>query len=143
MEHTSEQARAFNDSYERVMRASAGERGEFFHEFYRRLIATNSEAASKFKSTDIEAQIRMLRASVAVLLAYFGTSEKDDYLQKLAERHSKKGVDIPPRLYSVWLDCLIETVRLFDSKFDADVETAWRLVFSKGIAFMTSRYDGV
>jgi hypothetical protein len=42
----------------------------------------------------------------------------------------------------VWLDCLIETVRQFDPKFNEEVATAWRAVFSKGIEFMTSRHEG-
>jgi hypothetical protein len=66
---------------------------------------------------------------------------QDDYLQRLAERHSKRGADIPPRLYGVWLDCLIETVRRFDPKFNENVAVAWRSVLSKGIEFMTARYE--
>ena len=84
----------------------------------------------------------MLQSSVTILLNFFVTDRPDDYLLKLAERHGRRGAEIPPGLYSVWLDCLVETVRQFDSKFNEEVETAWRVVFSKGIKFMTSRYDG-
>ena len=135
-------ARIFNDSYERVMHGPGGNSDEFFVAFYDLLAATSDEAASKFRNTDMAAQVRMLQSSVAVLLNFFVSSRQDEYLGKLAERHSKRGVDIPPELYSVWLDCLVETVRQFDSKFNDDVATAWRVVFSKGIEFMTSRYEG-
>ena len=136
-----ELAQIFNDSYARVVPTS-GKNDEFFSAFYTLLIASSPEAAIKFRATDMETQIRMLRASVAVLLAFFGSGGQEDYLGKLAERHSRQGADISPSLYSVWLDCLIETVRRFDPKFDDDVAFAWRAVFSKGIEFMTDRYEG-
>jgi hemoglobin-like flavoprotein len=135
-----ELARIFNDSYERVVNAP-GETGGFFVAFYNHLIATSPEAASKFRDTDMEKQVRMLHASVAILLAFYGSDGQGDYLRKLAERHSKRGTDITPRLYQIWLTCLIETARQFDPKFDDDVATAWRAVFSKGIEFMASRYE--
>ena len=135
-------ARIFNDSYERVMHGLGRSSGEFYVAFYDLLTATSDEAASKFKNTDMAAQVRMLQSSVTVLLNFFVTSCQDEYLGQLAERHGKRGVDISPELYEVWLECLIETVRQFDSKFNDDVATAWRVVFSKGIGFMTSRYEG-
>jgi hemoglobin-like flavoprotein len=139
-EQTNELARVFNDSYERVMHGPSRSSGEFFTAFYKLLVATSDEAASKFRNTDMAAQVRMLQSSVTVLLNFFVTSHQDEYLGQLAERHGKRGLDIPPELYSVWLDCLIETVRQFDSKFNDDVATAWQVVFSKGIDFMTSRH---
>ena len=139
---TNKLARIFNDSYERVMHAPGGNSDEFYVAFYDLLTATSDEAASKFRKSDMAEQVRMLQSSVTVLLNFFVSSRQDEYLGKLAERHSKRGVDIPPELYSVWLDCLVETVRQFDSKFNDDVATAWRTVFSKGIEFMTSRYEG-
>ncbi len=104
-------------------------------------MAASPEAALKFKNTEMAAQIRMLRASVAILVAYSGSEDHTEYLEKLASRHSSSGVDVSPSLYGVWLECLVETVRRFDSKFSPEVEIAWRAVFSKGIEFMTARYD--
>jgi hemoglobin-like flavoprotein len=135
-----ELAMVFNDSYERVVR-TFGKSGDFFYAFYNLLVATSSEAADKFRNTDMEKQVQMLHASVNILVAYYGKGVQDEYLRKLSERHSKRAADIPPRLYSVWLECLIETVRRFDSRFNDEVATAWREVFSKGIKVMTSRYE--
>lgn len=135
-----ELARIFNDSFERVM--NAPQKTEFFYAFYALLIANSPEAAQKLRDTEMVNQIRMLQASVHVLLAFYSAGGEAAYLQKLAERHSRQGADIPPKLYSVWLDCLVESVGQFDSKFNHDVELAWRGVFSKGVEFMTSRYEG-
>jgi signal transduction histidine kinase len=135
-----EVARIFNDSYERVMNAT-GNPEAFFTEFYKLPIATSPEAAVKFRDTDMKQQVRMLRGSVALLLSFYATGDQDGYLSKLAERHSKQGKDIPPQMYSVWLDCLIETARQIDPGFNEDVSAAWRAVFSKGIAFMVAKYE--
>jgi hypothetical protein len=88
-----ELALIFNDSYERVMNAP-GKTGGFFSAFYSHLIATSPEAAGKFRDTDMEKQVKMLRVSVAILLASYQTDVQDDYLQNLAERHSKRGVSV-------------------------------------------------
>jgi hemoglobin-like flavoprotein len=133
-------AMIFNDSYERVLKAF-GNSGPFFKEFYAHLIAQSPEAASKFRHTDMAKQVQMLHASVTILVAFYGKGVQDDYLRKLSERHSKRGADIPPRLYGVWLECLIETVSRFDPKFNDEVAVAWRAVLSKGIEFMISGYE--
>src|ERR1035441_1079111 len=85
----------FNDSYERVMHGLGRSSGEFFVAFYDLLTATSDEAASKFRNTDMAEQVRTLQSSVTVLLNFFVSSRQDEYLGKLAERHSKRGVDIP------------------------------------------------
>jgi hemoglobin-like flavoprotein len=132
--------RVFNDSYERVLHPDRAD--EFFGAFYRQLMTSSDEAAAKFHNTDMKKQVRMLQASVRILLAVYATgAEPAEFLSNLAERHSKNGVDISPAMYAVWLDCLIKTVQQFDARFDADVEAAWRVVFSKGIAFMISKYE--
>lgn len=136
-----EVAEIFNDSYERVTNSPA-RLGEFFSAFYSLLIANSPEAASKFAGTDMEKQVHVLRASVAVLVAFHAGGGQDPYIEKLAERHSRRSADIRPGLYSVWMDCLMETVRRFDPKFTPGVEAAWRQIFSKGIEFMTSQYEG-
>jgi hypothetical protein len=130
----------FNDSYHRIMSTPERSRA-FYRAFYDLLMASSREAASKFRGADMEKQIHMLQASVTILLSYYAAGVKDDYLERLAERHGKRGVDISPELYAVWLKCLVENVRRFDSRFNEDVEVAWRSVFEKGIEFMTSRYN--
>ncbi len=136
-----EVAEIFNDSYERVTNSPARQ-GEFFATFYALLMTSSPEAANKFSGTDMDQQIRMLRASVAVLVAFHAGGGQDPYIERLAMRHSQRSADIAPELYSLWMDCLMETVRRFDPKFTPRVEAAWRAIFSKGIEFMTSRYGG-
>ena len=136
-----ELARIFNDSYNRVIRGPAGTSGDFLAALYDLLVASSDEAASKFKGTDMAAQLRMLQASITVLMVFFATGRVNESLLRIAERHSKRSADISARLYEEWMDCLIETVRRFDPHFDLEVEAAWRAVFAKGIEFMTSKYE--
>ncbi len=49
-------------------------------------------------------------------------------------------LDIPPWMYAVWLDCLLETIREFDPAIDAQTEAAWWDVMAIGIKFMIERY---
>jgi hemoglobin-like flavoprotein len=134
-------SQVFNDSYERVI-DTPGKSREFYSAFYALLIASSDEAASKFRTTDLEKQVNALNGSVTMLMASYASGGGEaDYLDKIAERHSRRGLNIAPRLYAVWLDCLIETVRRFDPKFNDGVATAWRGLFSKGIEFMISKYE--
>ncbi len=125
-----------NDSLERC-----DSQGEFLDAFYRRFFAASSEIADKFKNTDLRRQKRMLRESFYVLLlAYGGDEAAWSLLEERAVRHSRTGLDVEPRLYNIWLDCLIETVREFDTRADGNTVRAWRRVMDKGIAFMAERY---
>lgn len=138
MENSADElARVFNDSYERVMRGRVGT-SLFFDAFYQRFSAANEEVARLFLHTSRASLVRMLHVAVPIIVIYFSTGREDPYLAKIAERHKGRGADISPHLYSVWLDCLIETVRQFDPKYDDDVATAWRAVFSEGIKLMIS-----
>ena len=46
----------------------------------------------------------------------------------------------PPRLYDLWLECLIEAVRGHDPQFSAELESAWRETLAFGIDYMRARY---
>ena len=54
--------------------------------------------------------------------------------------HSLVTADIPPDLYQLWLECLLKTVKKFDPRYCDDIELAWRMICSQGIAFMTFMY---
>ncbi len=75
-----------------------------------------------------------------VLSACENSLAAEKYLESLAERHSRRGVDIKPELYSLWLDSLLMTVKGLDPKFTPKVEKAWREVMSEGIKYMNSKY---
>lgn len=132
----------FNASFARVLDHEVEGRG-FFEAFYDRFLAASPEVAEKFRHTDMARQQRMLKKSFYHLLAFYGSSNADYYLDQVAISHSRTHLDIRPGLYDLWLDALVATARRFDDRFDDDVELAWRLVMTPGIVYITFYYDRV
>jgi len=130
----------FDASYVRVLSREVEGRG-FFEAFYERFVVSSPAVAAKFLHTDMARQRAMLKKSFYHLLAFYVSSHADYYLQQVAISHDRVHLDIPPALYDLWLESLIDTVRTFDEQFDDDVELAWRLVMTPGIVFMTFHYD--
>ena len=129
----------FNDSYERIVRDDDVS-DEFFAQFYEIFISKSSLIAEKFKNTDMASQREMLRESLMFMVNFYVHKRSDAFLRELAMSHSRKGVDIEPYLYDIWMDSVIDTLRERDAKFDRDVELAWRIVLSPGITFMKFHY---
>ncbi|MCG6656872.1 globin [Halomonas campisalis] len=132
--------RLFDASYLRVLNRQVDDQ-DFFSAFYDRFIAASPEVAVKFRHTDMPRQRSMLKKAFYHLLAFYVSSHADYYLHQVAILHSRAHLDIRPALYDLWLDCLVDTARVFDEQFDADIELAWRLVMTPGIVYMTFHYD--
>ena len=62
------------------------------------------------------------------------------YLERIAQRHGRADLDIPPELYELWLDSLVATARELDPQFDDETETVWREMIRPGIEIMQARY---
>jgi len=60
--------------------------------------------------------------------------------KELAVLHSQAHLDIPPHLYDLWLDCLVQAVRECDPQCTPETESVWRSMMANGIAFMKARY---
>ncbi len=61
-------------------------------------------------------------------------------LERLAENHSRRGLDIKPELYDGWLDCLVKAASRYDAEFSSAIDAAWRNALTPGIAHLRSRY---
>ena len=123
-------------SYERCCAAP-----EFFESFYRHFFKACPEAEARFANTDFERQHRLLRHAIGLLLIFPKQPESEPtLLTRLAERHSRRDLDVPPSLYAFFVDSLIATVERYDSEFTPAVEDAWRTTLSKGIEYLKSRY---
>lgn len=133
---TEEEIELFNDSLEHCTA-----KPDFLDHFYRMFIGSSPEVAQKFEHTDFKRQKMVLRTSLyMMMLAAMGKSEANAYLEHIAEVHSRKGRDIQPGLYDLWLDCLVRTVEEFDPTFNASTERAWRDMMTPGIEIMKSCY---
>jgi len=128
----------FRASLQRCLAAPA-----FFEGFYDSFIGSSDEVKEKFKNTDMERQAKMLQDSLYVMaVAAQGgkNSPARSFLPGLAEKHSRKGLDIRPELYDLWLDALLETVKGHDPECSPEVEAAWRATLASGIEYMRSHY---
>lgn len=61
-------------------------------------------------------------------------------LDATAERHSRRGADIKPHLYDIWIDALVETVRNCDDEFTAETATLWRRALEPAVDYLVERY---
>jgi hemoglobin-like flavoprotein len=115
----------------------------FIESFYQRFVSSSEEVREKFRNTDLQRQARMLSDSLYVLAVAVqgqaGSPATGD-LPRLAERHSRRDLDIQAPLYDHWLACLIETARVHDPQFGPEIEAAWRATLGAGIDYMKARY---
>ncbi len=118
------------------------EQPEFFRSFYRNFFTACPEAAPRFDRTDFERQNRLLRHALGLLLIFPRQPEQEpSLLARVAERHSRWDLNVPPSLYPPFVDSLIATVRQYDPSFTPEVEEAWRRTVDKGVKYMIARYD--
>lgn len=126
-----------NTSYGRCV-SSTG----FFETFYRLLLASHPDIPPMFANTDFERQNELLRASLGVMVS-LRRQEGAGYqiLEEVRRSHCRSRMNVRPELYSFWVDCLIESVKRHDPKFDQTLEAAWRDVISKGVDYIKDGYD--
>lgn len=123
-------------SYDRCCQAP-----DFLPAFYRNFLAACPEAAPLFAHTDFELQTKLLRHAVGLLLIFPNQPAKEPtLLSRVAERHSRRDLNIAPALYRPFIDSLIDTVRQFDREFTPAVEAAWRATVAPGVEYMKARH---
>lgn len=130
----------FDESYRRIVESEA-QREEFLDAFYEAFTSRSPDIAAKFANTDMRRQKEMLHRSLRHMLAFSVERKASEDLRRTAERHSRSQINVAPRLYDVWLESLIETAQLFDTRFTEEVELAWRVTLAPGIAYMKFKHD--
>lgn len=115
---------------------------QFLDYFYDRFLASSPKVREKFADTDFARQKRLLRASFYLMLLAAENPKygPERYLDHLAARHSRRGLDIGAELYDLWLDSLLRVVAECDPEWNEDVERAWEETMQIGIGFMLERY---
>ena len=115
----------------------------FLAAFYDRFTGSSEEVREKFRGVDMQRQARVLEDSLYVVAVAVqgeeGSLARGD-LPRLAERHSRRDLDIRPELYDVWAQCLVETARVHDPEWADDVAVAWRDTLAFGVEYMRRRY---
>lgn len=123
-------------SYDRCCKAP-----DFLDAFYRNFLSACPEAAPRFAHTKFEQQTKLLRHAIGLLLIFPSQPlTEPTLLARLAERHSRRDLDIDPAFYGPFIEALIATVRRYDGKCTPAVEAAWRETVAPGVAYMTARH---
>lgn len=112
----------------------------FLDRFYDIFLSRSPKVQEKFVNTDFTKQKAALRASFSAMVAAAAEGAPAKYLDKLANRHSSRDLDIGSEFYDLWLDSLIEAARKTDPEFGFDVAKAWEAVMMVGIDYLLSRY---
>ncbi len=127
---------AFHESFERCM--VSGRR--FFDVFYDHFLLS-PEVAAKFQGTDFKRQKEMLKLSLYVMLGAVVLKSADySMLAALARRHARNDKNIPPHLYTLWLDSLMFAAKKCDWAFGDQTEAIWRKAMQPGIDYIASFY---
>jgi len=117
-------------SYNRCQKAP-----EFFRAFYNRFLASDPAIPPYFATTSFDKQEKLLQHGLSMLIIHARRSNPH-LLTRLVERHGPGGLNIPARLYPVFLESLLTTVKEFDSSCDEAVLEAWRVTLAPGVALM-------
>jgi len=123
-------------SYDRCCRSA-----DFLPAFYRNFLAACPKAEPLFAQTDFTRQNKLLQHAVGLLLTFPNQPiSEPTLLSRLAERHSRRDLDIDPVFYGPFVESLLETVSEFDGEFSPVIEAAWRQTVAPGVEYMKSKH---
>jgi hemoglobin-like flavoprotein len=123
-------------SYDRCCQAP-----DFLQAFYRNFLAACPEAVPRFAGTDFDQQTKLLQHAIGLLLIFPNQPRKEPtLLSRVAERHSRRDLNVDPTLYPSFVDSLIDTVKQFDRECTPAVEAAWRETVAPGVEYMKSKH---
>lgn len=115
---------------------------KFLDRFYEIFLASNPSIGPMFAKTEFTKQKAALRGGLTMILMHSqGNSVGTKALDKIADSHSKKKLNISPTLYPFWVNSLIQTIREFDSELTPALEAEWRKVLEAGANYIAAGYD--
>jgi len=117
-------------SYDRCRLSEA-----FLADFYKVFLASDPSLPRLFALTDFTRQQRLLQHALGLLLS-FASRPNPHLLERLAERHGPKDLNIPAEHYPLFVNALLSTVRQHDPKFTDEVGEAWEAAVAPGIRYM-------
>ena len=123
-------------SYERCCAAP-----DFITSFYRNFFTACPEAEAMFAQTDFDRQARLLRHAIGLLFIFPDqVSNEPTILSRLAEKHSRRELNVDPEWYPLFGDSLILTASQHDPEFSPAVAAAWREAVAPGIEYMKAKH---
>ncbi len=115
---------------------------DFFVCFYRNLFKLAPQTEPRFANTDFTRQHKLLRHALGLLLSFPTEPDTEPtILRRVADRHGRTDLDIPPEWYGAFVDALLQTVTEHDGEYTDAVDAAWRRSIEPGIEYMKARYE--
>jgi hemoglobin-like flavoprotein len=111
----------------------------FYPAFYELLLASDPRIPPMFAATKFERQNKLLQHGLGILLIY-AKRPNPALLERIAQRHGRADVGVPPELYPRFVEALVRAVERFDPQFGPQVADSWRRAMEPGIAYMQSKY---
>jgi hemoglobin-like flavoprotein len=111
----------------------------FFPALYDFLLASDERIPPMFAKTEFERQNRLLKHGLGLLFIY-AKRPNTGLLERIAERHSRGGIAVPPDLYPAFVESVLRAVERFDPEFTPEIGEAWRGAVAPGIDFIQSRF---
>lgn len=113
----------------------------FFDRFYEIFLNSHPAIKPMFQHTDMSRQKSLLRQGLTMLIMHgegnrFGTQS----LERIAESHSRKKLNISPDLYPYWMNSLLKVVKECDPEYTPALEAEWKKILKKGTEFLIDKY---
>ncbi len=122
-------------SFERCLR-----RSDFLRRFYTIFTGSHPDIADRFRETNWERQIFLLRHGISASILYAsGGGLGQDELERLRKTHGPNGYAIPDWMYDYWLDALIQTLSETDPQWSIELEQRWRQAMGIAIDHISGR----
>jgi hemoglobin-like flavoprotein len=115
---------------------------KFFDLFYDNFLASHPTIAPMFAKTDMAKQKTLLRQGLSMMFMHLsGNSVGTTGVDRIAESHSKKKLNIDPNLYDYWINSLVKSAKACDVQMTPALEGEWRKILRGGVDRITSQYN--
>lgn len=109
----------------------------FLDRFYEIFLSSHPAIKPMFQKTNMDKQKSLLRQGLSMIIMHgegntFGTRSLD----RIAESHGRKGMNIDPNLYDYWIDSLMKAVKESDPECNPALEAQWREILQKGVKYI-------
>lgn len=114
----------------------------FFDLFYENFLKSHPTIAPMFAKTDMAKQKALLRQGVSMMFMHLGGNGVGTTgIDRIAESHSKKKMNIDPNLYDYWINSLVKSVKECDQNMTPALETEWRKTLRAGVDRIAAQYS--
>ncbi|NOZ51543.1 MAG: globin [Gammaproteobacteria bacterium] len=114
----------------------------FFKHFYQLFFNSHPEIKTLFEHTDFEKQTTLLKhaLSMAIMFAEDDNDLAKSVLTQIRKSHSRTKLNIKPKYYALWLNCLMHTFWVCDPQFNQALEKNWRTLLQISIDYIREGY---